>query len=67
MRQKSSRMVRNTVEQTLNDLLDAEADQLCSAKRYERTEDRIDHRAGHYKRTLHTKAGAVKLKVPKLR
>ena len=60
-------MVRNTVEQTLNDLLDAEADQLCNAKRYERTEDRVDHRAGHYKRTLHTKAGAVKLKVPKLR
>jgi len=60
-------MVRSTVEQTLNDLLDAEADQLCNAKRYERTEDRVDHRAGHYKRTLHTKAGAVKLKVPKLR
>jgi putative transposase len=60
-------MVRSTVEQTLNDLLDAEADQLCNAKRYECTEDRIDHRAGHYKHTLHTRAGAVKLKVPKLR
>ena len=48
-------MVRSTVEQTLNDLLDAEADQLCNAKRYERTEDRIDQRAGHYRRTLHTR------------
>ena len=60
-------MVRNTVEQTLNDLLDAEADQLCNARRYERTEARTDQRAGHYKRTLHTKAGPVQLKMPKLR
>lgn len=60
-------MVRSTVEQTLNDLLDAEADQLCNAKRYERSEQRTDQRAGHYTRTLHTKAGPVELKVPKLR
>lgn len=60
-------LVIDTVRQTLNDLLDAEADQLCNAKRYERTESRIDQRAGHYKRTLHTKAGPVELKVPKLR
>ncbi|KPL24933.1 MAG: transposase, partial [Phycisphaerae bacterium SM1_79] len=60
-------MVRSTVEKTLNDLLDAEADQLCHARRYEHTEDRTDQRAGHYKRTLHTKAGPVQLKVPKLR
>ena len=60
-------MVRSTVEQTLNELLDAEADQLCNAKRYEHTEARTDQRAGSYKRTLHTKAGAVQLRVPKLR
>lgn len=60
-------MVRSTVEETLNDMLDAEADQLCNAKRYERTEARKDQRAGHYKRKLHTKAGEVELKVPKLR
>ena len=29
--------------------------------------DRIDTRAGHYERKLHTKAGEVSLKVPKLR
>ena len=61
------RMVRDTVEQTLNDLLNAEADQLCNAKRYEHTEARTDQRAGNYERTLHTKAGPVQLKVPKLR
>lgn len=60
-------MVRNTVEETLNDMLNAEADRLCNAQRYERTEARTDGRAGHYKRKLHSKAGEVELKVPKLR
>jgi len=61
------RVVRGTVEETLNALLDAEADRLCNAQRYERSEDRRDSRAGHYERNLHTKAGEVRLKVPKLR
>ena len=61
------RMVRGTVEETLNALLDAEADELCQAQRYERSADRVDTRAGHYTRKLHTKAGEVALQVPKLR
>jgi transposase-like protein len=60
-------LVRDTVEETLNNLLDAEADQLCNAARYERSEARKDTRAGYYERGLHTKAGEVKLRVPKLR
>jgi transposase-like protein len=60
-------LVRGTVEETLNSLLDAEADRLCGASRYERSADRVDTRAGHYRRKLHTKAGEVELKVPKLR
>ncbi len=60
-------MVRGTVEETLNAMLDAEADELCQAQRYERSADRIDTRAGHYTRKLHTKAGEVELKMPKLR
>jgi len=60
-------VVRGTVEETLNALLDAEADRLCKARRYERTPARQDTRAGHYVRSLHTKAGEVKLRVPKLR
>jgi hypothetical protein len=47
-------VVRDSVEQTLNALLDAEA-------------DRLDTRAGSYSRTLHTKAGEVELQVPRLR
>jgi transposase-like protein len=60
-------IVLETVEQTLNGLLDAEADRLCGAERYQRTESRLDTRAGNYERKLHTKAGEVTLKVPKLR
>ena len=60
-------MVRETVEQTLNKMLDEEADQLCNAARYEHSDVRKDTRAGHYERKLHVKAGVVKLKVPKLR
>ena len=63
-------MVRGTVEEALNAMLDAEADRLCGAARYERSEGRKDTRAGSYDRSLHTKAGEVTLKllkVPKLR
>src|SRR5215813_15237741 len=60
-------VVRSTVEETLNAMLDAEADRLCRAERYERTEARKDTRAGSYQRHLQTKAGEVTLKVPKLR
>ena len=60
-------VVRSTVEQTLNGLLDAEADRVCNARRYEWSPDRQDTRAGHYQRKLQTKAGEVTLQVPKLR
>jgi transposase-like protein len=60
-------VVRSTVEETLNALLDAEADQLCGARKYERSEGRKDTRAGSYERQLQTKAGEVSLTVPKLR
>lgn len=60
-------VVRSSVEATLNGLLDAEADQLCGAERYERSADRLDTRAGSYDRKLQTKAGEVTLKVPRLR
>src|SRR6478752_4550465 len=61
------RVVRGTVEETLNALLEAEADRLCNAQRYERSEARRDLRSGSYERKLQTKAGSVTLKMPKLR
>lgn len=59
--------VRSTVEETLNAFLDSEADQICGAKRYEHSQKRLDRRAGNYPRNLDTRAGRVKLKIPKLR
>jgi transposase-like protein len=61
------KLVRSTVKETLNEMLDAEADQLCNARRYERTQLRANGRAGHYKRRFHTTSGEVELKMPKLR
>ena len=52
-------MVRGTVEEALNAMLDAEADRLCGASKYERTEGRKDMRAGSYERSLDTKAGPL--------
>ena len=48
-------------------LLDKEADELVNAEKYERSSDRQGYRSGHYKRNLHTAAGEVELKVPKLK
>ncbi len=59
--------VRGTVEETLNAMLDAEADAICNAQKYEHNPERKDTRAGHYERNLHTKVGEVNLKIPKLR
>jgi transposase-like protein len=64
IRDHLGKIVRGSVEETLNALLDAEADRLCDAGRYERTEARRDTRAGSYERSLHTRAGEVRLKVP---
>jgi len=60
-------VVRGAVEETLNKLLDEEADRVCRAQRYERSPDRQDTRAGSYDRKLQTRAGEVTLKVPRLR
>jgi transposase-like protein len=60
-------LVRNSVEETLNGLLEQEAQVLTNAAKYERTEERQGYRSGHYERNLLTGSGEVKLKVPKLK
>jgi putative transposase len=60
-------MFINTVEETLNNMLEAEADRLCNAEKYQRNDARSDTRAGHYQRKLQIKAGEVTLNMPKLR
>ena len=60
-------LVRNSVEETLNGLLDQEAEQLTQAAKYERTNNRKGYRSGNYSRKLGTTSGEVTLKVPKLK
>jgi transposase-like protein len=60
-------LVRSSVEETLNALLDKEADELVNAQKYERSAERQGYRSGHYKRNFQTTAGEVELNVPKLK
>ena len=60
-------LVRGSVEETLNELLEAEAEKLTQAARYERNEQRQGYRSGHYSRNLTTTSGDVILKAPKLK
>jgi len=60
-------LVRNSVEETLNGLLEQEAEQLTRAAKYERTNKRQGYRSGTYTRKLGTTSGEVSLKVPKLK
>ena len=60
-------LVRRTVEDTLNGLLEAEADDLVGAGRHGRTADREAYRAGHYDRGLTTSSGEVTIRMPKLK
>lgn len=61
------RLVTEKITRILNAILDAEADEITGAARYERTNDRKAFRAGHYDRRLTAKAGQLELKIPKLK
>ena len=60
-------LVRRSVEETLNELLEQEAEKLTQAARYERNEARQGYRSGHYDRNLTTTSGEVTLHVPRLK
>jgi transposase-like protein len=62
-----SELVRNTLEETLNEILNREAEELLGAQKYERSKEREGYRSGHYKRNLTTTSGNVTLNVPKLK
>lgn len=64
---RSARAGQEDGEGTLNDLLEAEADDLVRAKRYERTAKREAYRAGHYDRGLTTSSGEATIHMPKLK
>ena len=60
-------VVRGSVEETLNELLEKEAETLTQAARYERNEARQGYRSGHYDRNLTTTSGDVTLHMPRLK
>ena len=60
-------LVRGSVEETLNELLEKEAESLTQAARYERNEARQGYRSGHYDRNLTTTSGNVTLHMPRLK
>ena len=60
-------LVRGSVEETLNELLEKEAEQLTQAGRYERNEACQGYRSGHYDRKLTTTSGDVTLHMPRLK
>ena len=45
---QTKELVRGSVEETLNELLEAEAEKLTRAARYERSEARQGYRSGHF-------------------
>jgi len=63
----SSELVCSSVEEALNELLEAEAPKLTQTARYERSEKWQDYRSGHSSRNLTTTSGGVTLKIPKLK
>ena len=60
-------LVRGSVEEPLNELLEKEAESLTQAARYERSEARQGYRSGHYDRNLTTTSGDVTLHMPRLK
>jgi putative transposase len=60
-------LIRSSVEMVLQALIDAEVTEVIGAARYERTEQRTNHRNGTRPKLLATKAGDVELAIPKLR
>ena len=62
-----SEKIVQLVEETLNELLEQEAEKLTQAARYERNEARQGYCSGHYSRTLTTTSGDVTLHVLRLK
>ena len=64
---QSKELVCGSVEETLNELLEKEAESLTQAARYKRSEARQGYRSGHYDRNPTTTSGDVTLHVPRFK
>ena len=60
-------MMRHLLKATVQDLLGAEADELCGAPGHARSPDRVNSRNGYPSRRWDTRVGSMDLGIPKLR
>ena len=67
IREYLDEQVREAVKQVLEEIMNAEAEELICAGPYERSESRRDHRNGTRKRKIKTRVGEIELSVPRLR
>lgn len=58
---------RNILNAVFNKLMAKERTEYIETERYERNKDRVTYRNGYYERDFLTKAGVLKLKVPRTR
>jgi putative transposase len=56
--------LKTIVEQTVQQVLEAEMEEALQAGKSERTEARLGYRAGYYNRMLMTRVGPIELRVP---
>ena len=57
-------LLKTIVEQTVQQVLEAEMDEALQAGKSERSEQRMGYRSGYYSRTLITRVGKIELRVP---
>ena len=60
------RQVKDAVKRVLEEIMNAEAEELLCAKPYERSPERKDYRNGSWKRKLKTRVGEIELEIPRL-
>jgi len=61
---ESPDLIRQIVEQTVQQILESETDETLGARRSERTEERVAHRSGYYDRSFITRVGKLELRIP---
>jgi putative transposase len=57
-------LLKEIVQETLQQVLEAEMDEALQASKGERTDGRLGYRSGYYNRTLVTRVGKIELRVP---
>ena len=60
-------LVRGSVEETLNELLEAEAEKLTQAARYERNEQRQGYRSWRGSRSLTAASAGIAMRIPRFK